>query len=63
MPQLRHGFCSLHLIGYNRDLDATCPQCIIARILPPKQYAYDVALQSAVDAAGKPVAREAILTA
>jgi len=58
----RHGFCSLHRIGYNRSLDATCPQCVLASILPPKQYDFDEELQMPVDAAGKPVEPEAIVT-
>jgi len=26
----KHGFCTLHRIGYNRQLDPTCPQCTLA---------------------------------
>ena len=63
MPQIRHAFCSLHRIGYRLELDATCPQCISAGIMPPKQYDYDEQLQSPVDAAGRPVERGAIVTA
>jgi len=59
---IRHGFCSLHRIGYNRSLDATCPQCVLAGILPPRQYDYDSELQAPVDAAGKPVELAAITT-
>jgi len=44
----RHGFCSLHRIAYDRDLDPTCPQCMLAGIMPPKQYDFD-------EVAGKPL--------
>jgi hypothetical protein len=58
-----HGWCPLHKIAYNRKLDATCPQCLIAGIIPPAQLDYDpdatvtreVSAGSPVDAAGKPV--------
>lgn len=60
---LQHGFCTLHRIAYNRTLDATCPQCIIAGHLPADQLDYDpnltvkrdVAAGGPVDASGKPV--------
>jgi hypothetical protein len=57
----RHGFCSLHRIGYDRSLDPACPQCVLAGHLPPKQYDFDSELQSPVDAAGKPVKPEAVV--
>lgn len=60
VPLIRHGFCSLHRIGYRLDLDATCPQCVMAGILPPKQYDFDEELQSPVDASGTPVERAKI---
>lgn len=60
MPRSKHGFCPLHLIGYNRSFDATCPQCLMARINPPKQLDYDAAAQTPIDAAGKPVDVESI---
>jgi hypothetical protein len=37
----RHGFCGLHKIAYDLDLDATCPQCTLAHISSATQYDYD----------------------
>ena len=53
MPLTRHGFCALHRIAYDRDLDATCPQCMLAGILPPRQYDFDEIQQMPVDGSGK----------
>ena len=50
---LDHGFCPLHRIAYNASLDAVCPQCIIAGIMPPAQLEYDASTQQPVNAAGK----------
>ena len=54
-------FCGLHQIAYNTEFDKICPQCIIARIQPAKQYDFDAPSQKPVDAAGKPLAPEAIV--
>lgn len=29
MPADTHGFCTLHRIGYDRRLEAMCPQCTL----------------------------------
>jgi len=55
MARSTHGYCTLHLIGYNRELDRTCPQCINAHIQPAKQLDFDSQSQRPVDASGKPV--------
>lgn len=55
------GYCGLHLIGYNRNFDYTCPQCILAKVFPVKQYDYSVALQKPVDGAGVPLLPAAIV--
>lgn len=34
-------FCTLHQIGYNPELDPTCPQCMVSRQQPPEQLAVD----------------------
>ena len=49
----RHGFCSMHRIAYDRDNDATCPQCLLSGIYPPKQYEYDELAQQPLDDSGK----------
>jgi hypothetical protein len=51
---LKHGFCSIHRVAYNRDLDATCPQCLLAHMAPPKQYDFDEIQQKPLDDSGKP---------
>lgn len=51
----RHAFCQLHRIAYNRDLDPTCPQCMLARIVPPEQLDFDESLQKPLDASGSPL--------
>lgn len=35
-------FCTLHQIGYNPELDPTCPQCMVARQQPPEQLDVDL---------------------
>lgn len=50
-----HAFCGLHKIGYNTDLDYVCPQCVIAKIAPAKQWEFDTQLQAPVDATGNPL--------
>lgn len=35
-------FCSLHRIGYNPELDPTCPQCMLGHIQPPDQLQVDI---------------------
>jgi hypothetical protein len=62
MPRLKHGFCSLHRIAYNRDLDATCPQCLLSGVsadqldYDPEAVTVKVATQGGpVDASGSPV--------
>jgi hypothetical protein len=57
---MAHQFCGLHKIGYDTTLDYHCPQCIIGRIFPVKQYAFDTVLQKPVDAAGAPLAPAAV---
>lgn len=47
-----HGFCTLHRIAYNRDLDHTCPQCLLAHIQPADQLDFDVVEQKPLDASG-----------
>jgi len=49
----RHGFCTMHRIAYDRDFDATCPQCLLSGIMPPKQLEYDEVQQQPLDDAGK----------
>lgn len=51
----KHGWCSTHRIAYNRDYDATCPQCILQRMAPTKQYDYDVDQKTPVDGSQKPL--------
>jgi hypothetical protein len=51
----RHGFCGLHKIGYDRTLDAHCPQCILGRIYPTKQYDYDAVAGKPLDDHGSPI--------
>jgi hypothetical protein len=55
-----HGFCPLHKIGYNRDMDATCPQCVIAGHLPPDQLDYDTKSQSPLSASGERLDRRTL---
>lgn len=50
-----HGFCTIHRIGYNRNLDAVCPQCLIQRIQPAEQLDFDTIAQRPLDASGKPL--------
>ena len=62
MPRMKHGYCTLHRIGYNRQLDPTCPQCTLAG-LSAEQLDYDpeatqtvqVAVGAPLDASGKPL--------
>ena len=51
----KHGFCTLHKVGFNRDLDPICPQCSLAHIVPFKDLDYDEQLKLPLDASGKPV--------
>jgi len=60
MPRTRHGFCGLHFIAYDRSLDPHCPQCVIGRTFPTKQYDFDEATQKPLDAGGKPVELDAV---
>lgn len=53
----RHGFCGLHMIGYNRELDPHCPQCVLGRTFPTKQYDFDEATQKPIDDSGKALER------
>lgn len=48
-----HGFCTLHKIGYNRDMDPTCPQCVIAGHLPAEQLDFDAKTQRPLSASGE----------
>jgi len=55
MPRSKHGFCTLHRVGYRRDLDPTCPQCTLAG-LQATQVDYDPeATTEAVVTRGGPV--------
>lgn len=47
-----HGFCTLHRIAYNGDLDPTCPQCMIGHVAGQQQLDYDIVRQAPLDAAG-----------
>lgn len=49
----RHGFCSMHRIAYDRDLDPTCPQCMVAGIMPPAQLEFDELQQMPLSPTGK----------
>lgn len=49
----RHGFCPMHRIAYDRNLDATCPQCMLAGILPPDQLEFDELASKPLSASGK----------
>lgn len=54
MPkEYSHGFCKLHRIAYNRDLDPTCPQCSMQGIPPSEQLDYDNVAQMPLDGTGK----------
>ena len=62
MPKIKHGFCTKHRIAYNRQLDATCPQCLLsggdAEQLdwdPDAEVTVEVVRGAPVDARGKPV--------
>lgn len=50
-----HGFCTLHRVAYNRELDHTCPQCSLAHISPPDQLDFDIVRQKPLDASGNPL--------
>lgn len=55
MPRTKLGFCTLHRIAYNRQFDATCPQCLIAGVIAD-QLDYDPdAVQTQVVTQGGPV--------
>lgn len=47
-----HQFCTLHRIGYNSELDPTCPQCSLAHIPSAPQLDWDVQRQAPLDDAG-----------
>lgn len=34
-------FCPRHRLGFNDDLDPSCPQCTMAGLEPPETYAVD----------------------
>lgn len=53
ITETQHGFCPLHRIAYNRDLDPVCPQCSMQGIMPPEQLNYDNGAQMPLDASGK----------
>src|SRR5438874_1866495 len=53
MPETVHGFCTLHRIAYNRELDPTCPQCVIAGHLPADQLDFDAQAKVPLNDAGK----------
>lgn len=46
-------FCTLHQIGYNPELDPTCPQCMVSRQQPPDQL--DVDLNPGSEGYGFPI--------
>lgn len=35
-------FCTLHKLGYNDELDPTCPQCMLAHLQPPEPLEVDL---------------------
>lgn len=46
-------FCPLHGIGYNPDMDYTCPQCGLGRQNMPEQL--DVDLNPGSEGYGRPI--------
>lgn len=56
----KHGFCKIHRIAYNRDLDPTCPQCMIAHIVPGEQLDFDEFQQKPLDSAGRPLDKRSL---
>jgi len=40
-------YCPLHGLGYNAQLDPVCPQCSLARIMPPPPLLVDENPESA----------------
>ena len=58
----RHGYCGLHRIAYDRVLDPHCPQCVIGRIFPTKQYDFDEQKQKPVDDSGSVIEPSAIVS-
>lgn len=34
-------FCPLHKIGFQSDFDPMCPQCTLAALTPPEEWAVD----------------------
>jgi len=67
MARTKHGFCTVHRIGYNRTFDATCPQCTLAGLSSP-QLDFDpeatqqvaVTVGAPLDASGKPLSAAAL---
>jgi hypothetical protein len=45
----------MHRIAYDRDYDATCPQCLLSGIMPPAQLEYDEVAAKPLDRSGKPL--------
>lgn len=56
----QHGFCTLHRIGYNLDLDPTCPQCTLAGISGHDQLDFDTDLQLPVGKDGAVLDRKTL---
>lgn len=51
----RHGFCSLHRIAYDRQLDPTCPQCMIGHVNGAQQLDWEPIVTSAPTVSGGPI--------
>jgi hypothetical protein len=43
----------MHRVAYDRNLDATCPQCMLSGIMPPDQLEFDELAQKPLGASGK----------
>jgi hypothetical protein len=53
----------MHRIAYDRNLDATCPQCMLSGIMPPDQLEFDELQQKPLSASGKLLEAKGNLTA
>ena len=52
---MAHGFCTVHRIAYNDELDPTCPQCMIAHVSGAEQLDFDTQRQKPLAADGTPL--------
>jgi hypothetical protein len=69
MPRTKHGYCTLHRIGYSRQLDPTCPQCTLAGLQatqvdynPEATQTVEQTVGTPVDESGKPISAEELDT-